>query len=856
MKNLLPAYGRLLALCLAVTAALGQEAPRLLPDRGLAGIRQQLLEIGTDLRLMCVAAHPDDEDSETLAYYNRGRGVRTSIVLANWGEGGQNEIGSELYEELGAIRARETLAAAELLGTRVYCLNQKDFGYSKTIEETWRFWRREVALERLVRVLRTERPHVVITNHRVGSGHGNHQAMAELIAEAIPLAASPEAYTAQLVEEGLVPWRVERFFQQARHHEGLPGEDYDVAIRVADPDPIRGLTFQEIAAEALNRHRSQGIKGVWGRVNAAREQSPVNAFRLVVGDRPEGKLRDLFEGMAGAWWLDGSATPFKDLGPAEAATASERQFNAALRRALSNLLVDRLKVEASVSEAIASLSARAVEVDSATEWERFPPEAVLGEKEFWSAEDMERYQRQVLETLESIGDKQRRLERILGDLWVIRLEIRNEGKSPTPGEVSEVILEVSNRGEIDVEIESLRLEAPVGWTVEGIREEGAADARATLAPGEKHTRRFHVGVAPEEPPTLPAAESLYRALRPWPSNLRGLVLLKRADRYGRVEGEYRLEIEPAWELRFHPAAPLLRADRVAETSLSLEVVRHAREPKDATVAVTFPDGQRQTLRLSGSEMLQEAVPLEWKPSSSLGVGKHSLVATLLAPDARIESRETLAFVDVAVPPDLVVGIIRSYDTTLPDALSKLGIPHALISDEDLESGDLTRFGTILVDIRGYLERPALAKANKRLLAFAEQGGHLVVFYHKTFEWNDADPPYAPYPLLLSGGRVTEEDAPVTVLAPGHRFFHFPNEIRADDWDGWIQERGLYFPDRYSSEYTELVALGDSGSEPLKGGILWAKAGKGSYVYTSLAWYRQLRGLVPGAYRLFANLITP
>lgn len=222
----------------------------------------------------------------------------------------------------------------------------------------------------------------------------------------------------------------------------------------------------------------------------------------------------------------------------------------------------------------------------------------------------------------------------------------------------------------------------------------------------------------------------------------------------------------------------------------------------------------------------------------------------------MESGAPLAFVDITVPPELFVGIIRSYDTTLADALSKLGLRHALISDEDLESGDLTRFGTILVDIRGYLERPVLAKTNQRLLSFAEQGGHLVVFYHKTFEWNDAEPAYAPFPLLLSGGRVTEEDAPITVLAPEHKFFRSPNEIRANDWDGWIQERGLYFPDRYSSDYTELVALGDSGSEPLKGGILWAKVGQGSYVYTSLAWYRQLRGLVPGAYRLFANLITP
>ncbi len=192
------------------------QSPEIVEDHGTVLWQQEILEMANDMRLMCVAAHPDDEDSETLAYYNRGYGVRTSIMLANWGEGGQNEIGAELNEELGVIRSKETLEAAALLGTEVYSLNLVDFGFSKTLEETWQFWNHDQALERAVRVLRTERPHVLITNHRVGEGHGNHQAMAQLIEEAIPLAASSEKYTDQIAE-GLQPWQVERLFQRRRH---------------------------------------------------------------------------------------------------------------------------------------------------------------------------------------------------------------------------------------------------------------------------------------------------------------------------------------------------------------------------------------------------------------------------------------------------------------------------------------------------------------------------------------------------------------------------------------------------------------------------------------------------------------
>jgi len=233
-----------------------------------------------------------------------------------------------------------------------------------------------------------------------------------------------------------------------------------------------------------------------------------------------------------------------------------------------------------------------------------------------------------------------------------------------------------------------------------------------------------------------------------------------------------------------------------------------------------------------------------------------LTARLITQTGIFQAQTKTTIVDLRIPPKLRVGIVKSYDTTLPDALQTLGIEHSLLGGKDLETGNLDQFQTILIDIRGYLERPDLRYSNQRLLKYVSDGGHLVVFYHKSFDWNDADPPYAPYPLHLSGARVTEENAKVQLLKPSHPLFTTPNRILSSDWEGWIQERGLYFPDTYDSRYEELISMADTGSEPLKGGILWAKYGKGTYVYTSLTWYRQLRALVPGAYRLFANLITP
>ncbi|MCL4735985.1 MAG: PIG-L family deacetylase [Candidatus Omnitrophica bacterium] len=797
---------------------------KFIPDQGYLAWRQKLLDCLTPLRLMCIAAHPDDEDSETLAFYRYRYGVRTSILLANWGEGGQNEIGPELYEELGVIRAHETMEASRLVGTgRIYCLNQKDFGFSKSASETWSFWDHDRALEEMVRILRIEKPDVLITNHRFGTGHGNHQAIAGLAVQAIPMAASPECFTGQIRDEGLLPWKVQRFFQQVRHHEGLPGEPFDASVPVGEIDPLRAVAYQEIASEALLRHRSQGVKGIWNQVNQARITQPENFFRSVLDKDFSEPLRDLFEGMKGAWWLESEepAAAFSKLLPAS--DTANGPFQYAILDAMKFLGQDSSRFEHALNRAVEILSASP---DSST----IKPETLL---------------------------------EIPGEMWGLSLEVHCSEDPLVPAQESIFSLIVHNQGPAMVVVDSFDLAVPTGWLLTPIKQESGS-----LGPFKQAEAHFLVKPASDALPTQPGVVDLYRSRQPFQPQIRARVMVRKDGNRGAVSLDKRIEIAAPWEIRIEPAVslvPLPMASSRKKTPpgkndpsapFRIEVTRHAAAGTTAELVVQLPDGTQRRTELDPGQARRASTRVEWTPDSKIKPGTYPVKAVLNSQGNSCEAQASVVLADVRVPESLEVGVIQSYDQTLPDSLKALGVDFSLLNEADLLRGDFTRFDAILVDIRGYLERKDLVAANPRLLDYVRQGGRLVVFYHKSFDWNDADPPFAPYPLKLAGSRVTREDAPVTALNPMHPLLRYPNVIEKQDWANWVQERGLYFPDTYDSHYQEIVSMSDPGSEPLKGAILYATYGKGEYIYTSLALYRQLRACVPGGFRLFANLISP
>jgi len=820
------------------------QSAKIVKDHGATRWQQELLEMATDKRLMCVAAHPDDEDSETLAFYNRGCGVRTSIMLANWGEGGQNEVGSELYEKLGVIRSKETLEAADILGTQVYCLNQIDFGYSKSIEETWEFWNHEEALERAVRVLRMERPHVIITNHRVGHGHGNHQAMAQLIEEAIPLAASAEAYTDQILE-GLKPWNVERLFQRRRHHEGEPGEDYDVQVPVGLMDDMRGFSYQEIAGEALLRHRSQGAKGIWQWINARRAESPFTYFYLIVGDPPLGPFMDLFDGMEECWWTKEGREPFSHEGLLRSEPTYQDKRRLALAKAFQELSPDLEEVDKALSEALEAVRALPAEIDNPSNWIEGATDRIS-----YTTEEIARYQSQVIDRMQALGEEEKEIQNLLGEVWGIETELEISEKSPYPGQEIDIEIQLDNRGSEPVRVGQYRLDLPEGWE----------SAPRTLEIGEISplgTARadFWVRVATDETLTQPDTDEIYRHFTPWTDNVKGVAYLSKGSVEGLAESGGRIEISPAWEIWVSPEEILVPLSGSRQVSFSVETRRHTDVDQDVPLKVTLPDGKEKETQLQSHRARRTATTVDWKLPDNSDPGDLQLTAELESQGRVYRAQSRVVLTDVLVPKGLRVGVVRSYDTTLPRALEMLGVSHTLLSESEVRSGDLSEYDTLLIDIRAYLERQDLLESNGRFLNFCAQGGNLVVFYHKTFEWNGQDPPLAPYPLLLSRDRITDEKAPVLHLLRDHPLLNRPNSIESSDWDGWVQERGLYFPGEYDSKYEEVISINDPNEAPLASGLLAANVGKGTYVYTSLVFYRQLKDLVPGAYRLFANLIS-
>ncbi|ARA92696.1 hypothetical protein AWN76_005640 [Rhodothermaceae bacterium RA] len=706
------------------------------------------------LVVMNLAAHPDDEDGRTLAYYRYAKNAIAYSVIFTRGEGGQNEIGPELYEDLGALRTEETLQAARILGTQVYFLNFKDFGFSKHAAEAFEAWGgRDAVTARLVYLIRKLKPDVLFTNHdtvTVGPRrqHGQHQAVGLAAYDAMTLAADPTYHPEQLQEPGVSLWQPHRLFLR---HWSRP-EAYDVAVPVGAIDPDRGRSYSEIAMEALREHASQGM------------------------------------GMFAQRRLQAEATYFSLLRSATAAPLAP-------------------------DDLAAHLPPNTAATPDLTYWidaGRLPdlPEGTLH-----------------LDTPIAVPGQRIRLSWDVAQLPQRRLR----------------------------------------WEFSG-----AIDTTLYLSDTTPGVATLHVPTTAT--PTLPRAERQYDR---WLSHPPVWYTLYRAGTNERVAAGYLpLEIAPALTLSspddvvrlrpgknplviestlYDPQAGAIHlnvavsrdADRTVLWHEQLALTAHPGHPRTDTLRLTLPD--------------------------SLPEGTYTVTVTALpdqttapAPPARLQVPARVF--DVAVPPGLRVGVVQSYDDALARALTDMGIAHVLLDSLALAKSTFDDLHTIVIDIRAYLVRPDLRQYNDRLLDWVARGGHLVVNYQKTFEWNpDAPDPFhpgqtnpptlAPYPIVLSRDRVTYETAPVTLLVPDHVLFQAPNAITPADWDGWVQERGLYFPRTYDARYLELFSMHDPGEPPLRGSTLLASVGRGTYLYTALVWYRQLKVFHPGAYRLFANLIS-
>lgn len=821
------ALGTSLALLIGAAGPLaGQFAPP--GTGGVAALADALNRLGADKRVLVIGAHPDDEDTQLLALLSRGMGAQVAYLALTRGEGGQNLLGPELGPELGVIRTGELLAARRLDGARQFFSRAYDFGFSKTADEAFRFWPRDSAIADVLAVIRRFRPQIVVSifSGTPRDGHGQHQVAGIVARQAFEM----------LRDSSWGPVKLYRstWFDTAATTLRLDGGALD---------PFVGLSYHQIAMAGRSRHRSQDM----GQLELPGPSTTRLAF-LEWRDRSRGAKDGpgLFAGV-------------------DTLLPGGRRFAALIDSARAGL-------NPAHPGRIVPLLARALDA--------------LGTGGGESGADQREILAGAIAAAAGVS-----IDGVTDDGIVI------------PGETLDVETTVWNAGAAPVSLDAMDVSAPAGWTV---RPGGGAGA-GPVAAGALATRAFAVTVAPDAPRSEPyfLRRPLAGALYDWtgvPAEWRALpfapppveltahlrvagraIVLRRAIVYryrDQAAGEVRRPIfvtEPL-DVTVTPALVLWPVDGAAggPRRLTVTVTNRSRGPATAAVSLSPPPGwgavPAESLRFQREDESKSfTVTLALPPGVAPGVyalrataaagGRESEGALALIDYPHIEPRAVvhpstaeLRVARLALPALARVGYVRGASDRVPEALEAVGVPVVLLDADTLERGDLSRYDAIVIGSRAYETDPALVASNGRLLDYARAGGLLLVQYQ---QYPFVNGNFAPYRLTIARphDRVTDETATVTAVDAASPVLHVPNEITAADWAGWVQERGLYFAHDWDAAYHPLLSMHDPGDPPLEGGLLVAPLGKGTYVYTGLAFFRQLPAGVPGAYRLFANLLA-
>ena len=766
-------------------------------------IHQALLDLTNPWTVMCVAAHPDDEDGSTLTILRRKYGVHTVSLFSTFGEGGQNAVGPELYEQLGVIRARETMAAAEVQGSEPHFLGFRDFGFSKSAEETFRAWGERELLRRMVLQIRLLRPDVIITNHDTTSGHGHHQATGRTVLLAFDAAADPKQFPEQLAQTAV--WQVQRLFVRSRAQTDTGPT---VTLDPNETDPVRGTSYAQQALDALHKHATQGP---WPKTLPAGGARPIR-YSLV---RQAPSAPPLPANAKTP--LDGLTLP--------AAVAEKLAPPTIESKPLTEFAERRLELLVSL------LSARRRGVFTA-------PKAVV---------DVDPARFKLMSS---------RLDKAIAAVSGASVGLVSQSDALVPGEDAQLNAVVANAGMAEIQIKELKFR--------GLGVDTKLSIADKILPGTETAAEVKVTPPKTTPLTVPSADHLYDGhLFGEPLTVEAELMIEGVSFV--VSNETRREVAPAVEIVDADPIPYVITPATSQKPLEFKVRLKNHLPTDfrgllRVVGQSLETGREINLAANASDtqnLVVRSPLLVGGPTQGLSV---DISVDLPNPKEPIARRNVpLVYADALVVAGRKVGYIPSTDQTLERALTALGVDATKLTVDDVAKTNLSVFNTIIVDNRGYQAHPELITLNPRLLKFVEDGGTMLVFYHRTGEWNPDEargrPQLAPYPIILDDSRVTEEDAPVLFLQPKHPLLNFPNRITQKDFQNWVQERGLYFPKEWDPHYTAVLSTHDTGEPPLRGGLLVAPYGKGNYIYTSYVWYRQLRAGLPGGYRMFANLIS-
>lgn len=891
-------------------------ADRPLPfDRGAAALWQSLQKLHTRASLLMVTAHPDDEDGAMLTYESRGVGGRVTLLTLNRGEGGANVMSSDYFDGLGLVRTEELLAADRYYGSQQFWTRVIDYGFSKTKEEALEKWGHDRTLGDVVRVVRMTRP-LVITSVFVGGrtdGHGNHQVAGQMAQEAFKAAGDPAMFPEQ-IKEGLRPWKPLKDYARVPFapitdkgiYDYADGKYYpaefrnytndsvikgalsaEVEIPVGEYSPLLGLTYAQISRLGLGNQRSQN--GGTGFAPAEEEMNPYHRFASLVS--VSDKEATFYEGidvsLAGIANLaegDGSNADFLKEALAQINAAVEKaikDFSAQRPEAIASTLAEGLKATNELTEKVSQSNLKPdskYDVTHELHVKRVQFENALAESLGIS----------VLATVTSEKEPTGPFARFFRNPETFQVAI--------PGQTFWVKVHATNPTNLPVQLQNVSIETPQGeaWSTDPATQSGgtlkgnqSADLRFSVhvAPNAGHTRPYFTRPDIEQPYyDIQDPRYLNLPVAPYPVSARlrftfdGVPFetsqvvqsVKRVTGPGTVLEP--LIVGPAISVSIAPKAGIVP---LSSRSFDLTVSIHSnvKGPASGTVKLDLPagwkapnepfstakDGEDQTLSFHVTP-----AGLSEKPYTITAVatydgheykeGYHTTGYSGLRPYNLYRAASYHASgVDVKVAPGLNVGYIVGAGDEIPQSLVNLGINVHYLSSEDLAGGNLSKFDAIILGVRAYAVREDLKANNGRLLDYVKNGGVAIVQYN-TPEYDHNFGPY-PYKMGSNPQEVTDEHSKMEILAPENPVFTWPNKITEKDFENWVEERGSKFLETWDPAYQPLLETHDPGQGPQKGGLVYAKYGKGVYIYNAYAFYRQMPEGVPGPYRILANMIS-
>lgn len=793
---------------------------------GAAEIKLALKKLMVLGSVLYIGAHPDDENTALLAALAQDRCYRTAYLSITRGEGGQNLLGPEQGEMLGLIRTQELLAARRIDGAEQYFTSAIDFGYSKTRSETLRFWGEEKTLSDVVWVIRSFRPDVIMTRFTpLLGGHGNHTASALLAEEAFHAAADSTRFPEQLRflptwRAKRIVWNIFRFSNDTlQNTPQLPGIDLGAY------SPILGKSFTEIAGESRSMHKSQGF-------GAAQNRGAfMNYFQPIAGDSAK---VDIFDGINTTW----------------------------------SRLNDADSIEIILNEAYATFD------------DEHPDRTVP--LLFKALHRMDFLKSDTWVTL-----KEKELKRIILACGGISIEATTPDDAVVPGGEVKFIVAIVNRLSHPFILEHIVL--PFGGidTLFRSRLETNKPIRSnftmTLPEQIKYSQPYWL----TEKPNVGSYNISDQLLIGQPENASPInvtVVLSSPN------GKFKIDIPLRQRVVDPVDGELLRPIEIVPP-----VVVNVQEP-----VVLFPDLSEKRIYLSLKTSISNArgtvrlkLPEFWSavPERSefqfQNKGDEQTFSFAVHPFKGAKSGTFTGEVEIGkttvdlglqiaqykhIPPQIMfplaegkllrvdlrrkgrnVGYIMGAGDDVPSAIRQMGYSVTLLSDEELTEGNLDQYDVIVAGVRAYNARPKLRIHQQRFMDYVKRGGTYVVQYI-TPQRNEVDN-IGPYPLNISRDRVAEEDAKITFVNRNHPLLTTPNKITEEDFKGWIQERGLYFADRWDTKYDSIISCHDTNEPDRAGGLLTTNYGNGYYVYCAYAFFRQLPAGVEGAYRLFANILS-